>query len=58
MILKELIETDIYKESDCVEYIGTDGMEIDTNEEELTNCTVLDFYRSSGGYLEIKLDVI
>ncbi len=58
MRLKEFIKTDIYKESDCVEYISTDGMEIDRNEEELIDCTVLDYYKSSGGYLEIKLNVI
>jgi len=58
MRLKEFIKTDIYKESDCIEYVGTDGMEIDMDEEKLTDYTVLGYHKSSGGYLEIRLNAI
>lgn len=58
MNLKEFIKTDIYKESDCVKYIGIDGISIDDDEKELLDYTVLGYYKSSGGYLEIKLNAI
>ncbi len=58
MNLKEFIETDIYKDAACISYIGADGMEIDNDSKVLLDCTVLDYYKSSGGYLEIKLDAI
>lgn len=56
--LKEFMETDIYKNSDVVEYIGVDGMSLKYVEEDdlLDFASVID-YKKSGGHLEIKLNV-
>lgn len=54
MTLKEFMETDAYKEADCVSYV-TGGVEIDEEEECLLNDTVGE-YHASGGYLEVSLE--
>lgn len=61
MNLREFMETDTYKYADCVEYVGVDGMELTSDNDEdmeiLLDCTVLN-HRLDGGYLEIQLNTL
>lgn len=58
MTLENFINTDTYKNSNCVEYIGVDGMELSYNEDELMEYDVISHHIGSGGYLEIQLNTL
>lgn len=58
MTLEEFMKTDTYKNSDCIEYVGIDGMELPYDEDNLLGCDVIDYHTSRAGYLEIKINTI
>lgn len=55
--LKEFMELDVYKNADCVEYLGADLNEItyDPCSVHMLNAKVIKYNCASGGYLEIQL---
>jgi hypothetical protein len=57
MKLKEFMNTEEYREADIIQYVNTDGEEIDTDESKLLEMEVVT-NKLSGGYLEIELDNI
>lgn len=57
MELKEFMETDIYKNAGYYCYVGMDGEELEESEEELLTQNVKGYYMSSGGCLEITMDI-
>lgn len=58
MRLEDFVKTDTYKNANCVEYIGVDGMELLYDEEELLNYDVINYHAGCGGYLEIQLNTL
>lgn len=58
MLLKEFMETDTYKDAGYINYVGADGMEIEWDEEDLLDGTVIGYHKYSEGCLEIKLNII
>jgi len=58
MRLEKFINTDTYKNANCVEYIGVDGMELPYDEDELMEYDVINYRTGSGSYLEIKLNTL
>lgn len=58
MRLEDFVKTGTYKNADCVEYIGVDGMELPYDEGELLNYDVINHHIGSGGYLEIQLNTL
>ena len=52
------MKTDTYKNANCVEYIGVDGMELTYDEDELMEYDVINHHIGSGGYLEIQLNTL
>lgn len=58
MRLEKYIQTDEYKNADCVEYIGVDGMELPYDEDELMEYDVIGHHTGSGGCLEIQLNTL
>lgn len=57
MELMDFMETDIYKNAGYYCYVGLDGQELDESEEELLNENVRGYYMSSGGCLEITMEI-
>ena len=57
MTLEKFMETDIYKDAGYYNYVDLNGEEIETNEEDLLYKSVRDYYKFSGGCLEITLDM-
>lgn len=58
MRLEDFIKTDVYKNANCVEYIGVYGMELPYDEDELMEYDVINHHTGSGGYLEIQLNTL
>lgn len=58
MRLYDFVSTDVYKNANCIEYIGVDGMELPYDEDELLEYDVLDHHMGSGGYIEIQLNTL
>ena len=58
MKLENFMNTDTYKNANCVEYIGVDGMELTYDEDELIEYDVINHHIGSGGYLEIQLNTL
>lgn len=58
MRLEDFAKTDVYKNADCIEYIGVDGMDLPYNEDKLLEYDVLDHHMGNSGYLEIQLNTL
>ena len=57
MSLREFMKTDIFKDAGYVEYIGSDGMELEYD-DCLLDVEVVNWHKYSSGCLEIKLEAI
>lgn len=57
MTLEEFMETDIYKDAGYYNYVDLNGEEIEEDENDMLDKVVRDYYKFSGGCLEITLDI-
>lgn len=56
MRLADFVKTDVYKNVNCIEYIGIDGMELLYDQDDLMKYDVIACHIGNSCYLEIQLN--